>query len=149
MSAKKVTALTSYRDLILGNSADKSKISSESFPDSMEQILRRYVLKVYPSLETFGNEIGLAKSTIYDYFKDNCMPDDIFAMICFSLRLEPVQITHLISMGTKFRLDYNGIERNSIIVNNLLKCGVDPNVSLESCNEELKAHGLQEINRNA
>ena len=95
----------------------------------MEQILRRYVLKVYPSLETFGY--------------------DIFAMICFSLRFEPVQITHLISLGTKFRLDYNGIERNSIIVNNLLKCGVDPNVSLESCNEELKAHGLQEINRNA
>lgn len=87
MSAKKVTALTSYKNLILGNSADKSKISSESFPNSMEQILKRYVLNVYPSLETFGNEIGLAKSTIYDYFKDGCMPDDIFAMICFNLRL--------------------------------------------------------------
>lgn len=76
MSAKKVTASTSYRDLISGFSADKSKISSESFFDSMEQILKRYVLKVYPSLETLGNEIGLAKSTIYDYFKDGCMPDD-------------------------------------------------------------------------
>ena len=149
MSAKKVTASTSYKDLISGFSANKSKKSSESFSDSMEQILKRYVLKVYPSLETLDNEIGLAKSTIYDYFKDGCMPDDIFAMICFDLRLEPVQITHLISLGTKFRLVYNGSESNSIIVNNLLKCGVDQNVSLESCNEELKERGLQEINRNA
>ena len=146
MSDGTQSSLTSYKDLIFGH-PDKPE-SNAPFCETMEQTLKRYVLEKYTSLEDLGKEIGIAKSTIYDYFKYG-IPDDVFAVICFRLRLHPSRVMHLIFKGTKYKLDFNGDERNSLIVNYLILCHGDDSYNLESCNAELKARELRLINQNA
>lgn len=146
MSVETQSSLVSYKELIFVTTEGQSQ--SVPVCETMEETLKQYIFEEYTSLETIGKEIGLAKSTIYDYFKDG-IPDDVFAVICFKLKLHPLRIFHLLFKGTGYRLDYNGDERNSVIVYYLLMCRSDSSFNYDSYNAELKDRRLRLINQNA
>ena len=122
---------------------------SKSCDITMGELLKIYINQEYGSVKAFANTIGIARSTLYEYLRGG-MPDDVFVIICFKLRPDPLKIMELINKGTGFKLCYNGDDRNSVIVRYLIGCYDNNDIyNLDSCNAELRVKGLRLIGENA